>query len=193
MKKFATLALIAALATTASAASITWGFGGQVYVAEGKDSTGVLASTYTGDMPWSLALVYVGQEKTSFSIDALTESSVVDTLAYAVTTSGKQSAIGKWSPATKITTTTAYADKASFAVVLYNTTDKTFDYIYGGSTAAGSAFTSATTVTDMSQQGSAAFYGTGSGTTTGVVVVPEPSVALLGLLGLGMLLKRRRA
>lgn len=196
MKKLATLAVLAALATTASAASITWGFGGQVYVTESKTDAAVLSTSFTGAMPWALALVYVGQEQDSFSIDSLTSASVVDTLDYAVTTTGKGSSIGKWNPATKTTATTAYADKASFAVVLFDSVSGSFDYIYSGTTSVGSAVTETTTISDMSQQGSGALFGTGGdGTSAGIVVaaVPEPSVALLGLLGIGMLLKRRRA
>ena len=195
MKKIATLAVLAALVTTASAASITWGFGGQVYVTESKDSTAVLASTYSGDMPWMLALIYVGQNTTSFSLDSITTDSVVDTLSYAVTTSGKGSSVGKWNPASKTTATTAFENGASFAVVLYDGTSA-FDYIYSGTTAVGSAVTEATTISDMSQQGSGALFGTGGdGTSSGVVVaaVPEPGVAAMALLGIGMMIRRRRA
>ena len=191
MKKFATLAVLAALVGSAHAAAITWGFGGTVYVAESMDKTAVKADAFTGTMPWSLALVYVGQSADSFSTDDLTSSSVLDTMTYAVSTSSKSA--GKWSPSTKTFSTTDYADNASFAVVLYDATAGSFDYVYTGTTTAGAAVTSTTTIADMSARGSGSVFGAGSSTANGVVVVPEPSVALMGLLGIGMLLKRRRA
>jgi len=192
MKKLATLAVLAALVGSAHAAAITWGFGGVVYVTEKMTETAVKADGYTGTaVPWQLALVYVGQEQDSFSIDDLTSTSVLDTMNYAISTSSKSA--GKWSPSTKTFSTTDYADKASFAVVLYDSTKTAFSYIYSGTSTAGDAVTSATTVADMSARGSGMVYGAGSDTASGVVVVPEPSVALLGLLGIGMLLKRRRA
>ena len=191
MKKLATLAVLAALAGSAHAAAITWGFGGTVYVAKSVTETAVQGDTFTGTVPWALALVYVGQNQSSFNIDDLTSTSVLDTMDFAVSTSGKSA--GKWSPSSKAFSTTAYADNASFAVVLYDAAKSSFEYIYSGTTSAGSAVTTTTTVADMSARGSATIYGTGGSGTSGVVAVPEPSVALMGLLGIGMLLKRRRA
>lgn len=198
MKKLTILAAFAALAMSASAASITWGFGGQVYVSE-DGSAATLSTSSTADMTgWCLALVYVGQNKDTFNIADVSTSSIVNdentssaaTLAYKVATTGKNA--GKWDPTTITSTTTAYADGASFAVVWYDGASN-FDYIYSGTTSVGSAVTSATSVSDMSARGSASIYGTGGSGTAGVVAVPEPSVALMGLLGIGMLLKRRRA
>ena len=187
------MAAFAALVGSASAAAITWGFGGQVYIAE-KGKTPVLSTTYSGNVDWQLALVYVGQNQSSFDIGDLTADSVVDTMDYAVSTATKTA--NKWNPATTKTTTTAYADGASFAVVLFeNAQDSVkFDYVYAFSNGAvGEAVTSATSVSDMSARGTAMLYGAGNSTTAGVVVVPEPGTAALALLGVGMLLKRRRS
>lgn len=190
MKKLATLAVLAMLAGSASAASITWGFGGQVYVSK-DGSSAVLGTSFTDTVPWSLALVYVGQGKNTFDIGSLTEASVVDSVTYGISTSGKTA--GKWNPANKTKDTTAYADGASFAVVLFDTAAKTFDYIYAGTTSVGNAVKSTTTISDMSARGSGTVWGAGSASGTGVVVVPEPSTAVLALAGLALLLKRRKA
>ena len=191
MKKFAILALLAMFAGSASAASITWGFGGQVYVSK-DGSSAVLGTSFTDAVPWSLALVYVGQNQDSFDIDDLTTGSVVDTMDYGVSSSGKTA--GKWNPAQQRISTTAYADGASFAVVLYDAVKSSFSYIYTGTTSVGSAVTETTTISDMSARGSGALYGTGgTGSSAGVVVVPEPSTAVLALAGLALLLKRRKA
>ena len=194
MKKFATLAVLAAFAVGASAATIQWGFGSNVYISE-NGSTAVKAETYSGTVPWKLALIYVGQNQSTFDLSVMTDSNtandytVLKTLDYAVGTSGKSA--GKWSPSLDTIYSTAYANGASFAVVAYDGTK--FDYVYSGSTTVGSAFTAAFTVTDMSQQGSATIYATGSSSTTGILQVPEPGVACMALLGIGMMIKRRRA
>ena len=200
MKKFATLAVLAALATAASAATITWGFGGVVYISE-DGATAVRANTYEGSVPWSLALIYVGQNQDSFDLGVMTDDNdandytILDTRDYAVSTTGKAAGLGKWSPTEGNSYVTAYDNGASFAVVLYNESTGAFDYVYSGSTSVGSAFTTAYSVTDMSGQGSATIYATGSGSTTGVVnvSVPEPGIACMALIGLGMMIKRRRA
>ena len=192
MKKFAIMAAFAALVGSASAAAISWGFGGQVYIADGD--TPVLSTSYTDDVDWKLALVYVGQNADSFSIDKLTSDSVLDTMDYGIQATGKNA--GKWNPATKTTSTTAYEDGASFAIVLFN--EGAFDYVYAlTSGAVGSAVTSATKVADMSDRGSATLYAVGgTGAANGVVkvsAVPEPGTAALALLGVGLLFKRRKA
>ena len=136
----------------------------------------------------------MGQNKSTFDIDDLTSASVVATADYAVYPTTNTKNANKWNPATTKTTTTAYDDGASFAVVLYNAGD--FDYVYALSNgAAGAAVTSAITVSDMSARGSGMVYGAGSSTANGVVKVsvPEPGIACMALLGIGMMIKRRKA
>ena len=205
MKKIATFAVIASVVASASAASINWGLGGNTYVTD-DGSSAVLAANYTGDTPAGyLALVYVGQNVSSLTDDILSgisDDDVVASAAYAMGTGRNTSA---WqiptSPAT--VSDNDYSVGASFAVLYYNGSE--FDYIYSvSSDSVGSAFTgNIVTLTDLSANAQAvSIYGTRAGgsavvgaiqTASTPPVIPEPSVALMGLLGLGMMLKRRRA
>ncbi len=194
MKKTLLVAALVALAAQAHAASILWGFGGKVYVSEDM-TTAVAGSSYTKDVSGYLALVYIGQNVDALSdtvLSGLTSASQVDKLDYAISTSTKTA--GKWNPASKTTTISSddYSSGASFAVLFYN--GSKYDYIYAGTTAVGEAVKSTVTLTDLAENAqSVSHYGAGSSSTDGIIAVPEPSVALLGLLGIGMLLKRRRA
>ena len=206
MKQLLTIAAFAALTSIASAASITWGFGGKVYVTEdGKTAT--LGTSYTGSVPYSLALVYVGQNQNSYDINSLSVDDIVgDTLSYAVATSGKNS--GKWSPTTKTTNTTAYDDNASFTVLLWDAQEKKFSNVYAYDATkdeVGAAISSIVTVADMSQQGSAQLFATSTSSSSVIGAmsitstepitpeVPEPATGALALAGVALLFKRRRA
>ena len=191
MKKLI-LVVLSAIAVQAQAATINWGLGADVYLMKGSDfSTAKVAyeSDLTVDSGAYLALVYVGSGADTFDIGSVTAASVVAQASYAIDTDN--STYCDWDPAITKTTISAsdYADGSSFAVVWF--TGKSFDYIY--SIDDGSALNQATTVADIARGNvtlEPAATTTGWG---GVVSVPEPSVALMGLLGLGMLLKRRRA
>ena len=195
MKKLATLAVLAALATSAQAASIMWGFGGKIYLNKGTDT--VLATDDSAPELAAgsyLALVYLGQNVTSYNLSDITDADVVDSLNYSVVTSGKAAAIGKWNPNTSTYADASMASGASFTVLFYN--GSSFDYVYALSGSdKGAAYDSniVTVTSDNMEIANSSIYGTGSATGNGVVAVPEPSVALMGLLGIGMLLKRRRA
>lgn len=205
MKKLALIAALAALATSSHAASIAWGFGGKVYLNKGSDtvlSTDASAPTVAAGS--YLALVYLGQNVTSYDLSTLTSdiadttkaAKVVDTLNYAVVTTGKNSAKGYWSPNTSTYDDLSMASGASFTVLFYNAEKSAFDYVYAYSGGAkGSAYDSNILTVTSSDMAIAdgTIYATANSANAGVVAVPEPSVALMGLLGIGMLLKRRRA
>ena len=200
MKKLATLAVLAALATSAQAASIMWGFGGKVYL---NDGTSTILSTESSAPAVAagsyLALVYLGQNVTSYSLSDITTDMAVDKLNYGITTTGKASAVGKWSPNTSTYDDTSMASGASFTVLFYNGATSAFDYVYAlsGSDKGGAFDSNILTVSnDNMAIANASIYATGgTGSTAGVAVVavPEPSTAALALAGLALLLKRRKA
>jgi hypothetical protein len=204
MKKLATLAVLAALATSAQAASITWGFGGKVYLNKG-DATVLATDTLAPAVANGsyLALVYLGQNVSSYDLATLTSdiadttkaAKVVDTLDYGITTTGKSSAIGKWNPNTSTYADANMASGASFAILFYNAEKSAFDYVYAYSNGKGDAYDSnilKVSGDNMTIASAQHFATGGTGGNAGVIAVPEPSVALMGLLGLGMLLKRRK-
>ena len=202
MKKLITIAAFAAFAVGSQAATITWGLGGEVLLVDSK-SPDFLADAVSAEDASAptigagsyLALVYVGQDQNSFDIGSITADSIVvdkngslATVALATDGTGYQD---PYDTAT-ITAPSAYSANSSFGIVWFNGTS--FDYIYNGDD--GSAITDTVTVQDMGDRGSGFLYSANStqGYQTIVAVsVPEPGIACMALLGLGMLIKRRRA
>lgn len=207
MKKLATFAVLAALATTAQAASVLWGFGGKVYLNKGDDT--VLATATTAPEVASgsyLALVYLGQNVTSYDLTTLSSdiadttkaAKVVDSMNYGIVTTGKSSAIGKWNPNTSTYKDNSMVSGASFTVLFYNAASSSFDYVYAlsGSDKGAAYDSNILTITsaDMVTADGTIYAGsTTSASVNGVISVPEPSTAMLALAGLALLIKRRRA
>ena len=195
MKKLLAFAAVVAIAVQAQAATISWGLGADVYLMKaGEDYTSaVLADDANAPEVAAgsyLALVYLGQGVDSFNISDITADSVVDTSAYAIDTS-----MGgvDYDPFVKdtIVAATKYADGASFGVVWFDGGSSKFDYIY--SIDDGSAFNEGTTIADMTRGSANISPAESTQGWGGVIAVPEPATAALALLGLGMLLKRRKA
>ena len=197
MKRLAsTFVIIAAFAASASAASIAWGFGKQVYLNSGLDSNATLAteSSLTAPSGSYLALVYLGQNVDSYVLGDITEADVVDSIDYGVATSGKN--IGKWNPTGKTYDDLSMESGASFTVLFYN--GSSFDYVYAldGETK-GTAYDSNILTVSAAQMeiASGNIYATTGSTISGVVTVPaipEPATAALALAGVAMLFRRRK-
>lgn len=191
MKKTIFLAL-ALCATQSFAATITWGFGADVYLMKQGEtySDAVLASKYTGTIPAGayLALVYVGQGTDSLEIDSISSSSEVDKMAYDV--EGGEGYCD-WKPFSQDITVGAstYADGASFSVVWFN--GSSYDYVY--SMDDGAAIKDTYTISDMTRGSAQINFASETTSYAGVIAVPEPSTAALALAGLALLLKRRKA
>lgn len=195
MKKFLLFAM-AAIAVQSQAATIGWGLGADIYLIKGGQdyTTAQIAydSTLTVDPSAYLALVYIGQNQDSFNIADITDASVVESAPYALDTDGSTYAdYDPYSTYTNVGSPT-FSDGASFAVVWFN--GKNFDYVY--SIDDGQALNSGDAVVTINDivRGSGDIFP--ASTTAGygaVIAVPEPSVALMGLLGIALLLKRRKA
>ena len=192
-----TLAAFAAVAASAQAATITWGLGADIYLMEKDADIGTAKVAYesslTPETGSYLALVYVGQGKDSFSIGDITSASVVASASYALDTDG--SSYADYDPFSTITTVpaTSYADGASFGVVWYDAAAGAFDYIY--SIDDGSALNQTVTFADMTRGSDGIMPADTTNGYGGVltVQVPEPGIACMALLGIGMMIKRRRA
>ena len=206
MKRLATFAILVALATSAHAASIMWGFGDKVYIYDGATGTAILASDASAPAVNAhsyLALVYLGQNVDSYDLVGLSKdiadsqkvASVVDTIDYGIVKTGKNNAIGKWNPNTHTYNSADMVSGASFTILFFNADSSKFEYVYAlDGTTKGNAYDSniLTVTSDNMTIANASIYATGGvGDKPGVV--PEPSVAILGLLGLGMLIRRRKA
>ena len=191
-----TLVAFVAAVASAQAAAITWGLGADIYLLEeGKDFSTAKVAYETTLVPESgsyLALVYVGQNQDSFDIANITSASVVDTLAYGLDTDG--STYADWDPYQKTSTAPAstYADGASFGVVWFDAGSSQFRYIQAIDD--GANLNQTVTFADMTR-GSDSIMPASNTNYGGVltVSVPEPGIACMALLGIGMMLKRRRA
>lgn len=194
MKKFLLVAL-AATALQTQAATITWGLGGDVYLMKAGETytSAVLANNENAPEVAAgsyLALVYVGQGVDSFDISEITDSSVVEAADFSY--DDTYPPFVDYDPPMIDTITTSYSDGASFGIVWFN--GSVFDYVYDVED--GAALNQTVTFNDMSDRGGGGIYSmdfSQNGGTGGILAVPEPSVALMGLLGIGMLIKRRRA
>ena len=198
MKKLLAFAAAVAFVGSASAASLSWGWGsGSLFVANEGDSSGVAAASFAGDTKGvSLVLVYLGSSS-SFTAADITADKVVDSIAYGFSGDSEESF---WNPRTKtfaVTETGGYSAGDYFGIALkvgdeYKLALDISDWdngTLGGTLAPTKAVSSLAANAPLTQL-----------TLTGVssdmaaaVVVPEPATAALALLGLGMLVKRRKA
>ena len=199
MKKLAILAVMS-IAMSAHAVSIQWTAGGKLYGVDADGNAtlayanGAMSDSFTANDP-AFVLVYLGENATAVTASDVTSSMVVQTVEVA-----------------DIIVTTGPAAKQGTAAVAqaYSSTDTvgaTYQVFFSYNGEIRDIYTDAemTSVakytTSVSKDGAGAFSapklfatgGTGTANVYTSTAVPEPSVALMGLLGLGMLLKRRKA
>ena len=195
MKKLAFIALLCA-AVASHGATIQWAVGAKLY---GVDSEGTSTLAYTEANGWnedfknaSFVLVYLGVNADATTADNVSSSMIVTSasLTDLVVTSGKAAQIGN---ASKLQAWDVNDVVGATYQVFFSLDGKISD-IYASDSLSSPAKNVAVVSKDAAGAYSAnTLYAAGSGSSAAYVSVPEPSVALMGLLGLGMLLKRRKA
>ena len=198
MKKYIALAAFAATIGSASAASLSWGWGsGSLFVAKDGETAGVAAASFAGDTSnVSLVLVYLGSSS-SFTAADVTNDKVVDSIAYGYSGDDEESF---WEPRSKTFTVDASGgysagDYFGVAVKVGDTFKLAMDISDWDNGTIGDALAPVKAVSSLAANAPVTML-TVSGASSdsaAAVVVPEPGTAALALLGVGMLLKRRRA
>jgi len=192
MKKILAIFVAAAVAGSASAASIDWTISNGA--ATLKDSTGAkMTGTAYLILESSLSSI---ESSLSGSISGFTSAMSTYALTSTEISAGKASPVsGTATHASLEAGTTKY----KFAFLIF---DSAHNQYYVSSSSEQYAYDATSDDPSLAVPTSISFDRTLTGATTGTnpstqtfkpAIIPEPSVALMGLLGLGMLLKRRRA
>ena len=191
-KTILTFALVAVASATCHAASIKWAIGGAIDANAGIDtSVGSFVLAYIGTTSG------IGVDAATFNTEMAkgTESS------YSIADTGDWSdfyAANRGTYATTKTTTVNDVANATYQIFYVNNgvyslvNDPTISTIAISIDPTTGGATTAAYIDGTATGGSSAFAA-GTSARAAIASVPEPSVALLGLLGLGMLLKRRKA
>lgn len=204
MKKLATLAVIGLCAASAQAASIAWTGGSFL---NGVDGEGNSSQAYTVSGGWSDAfkspneaafvLVYLGVNASATTADKVTSDMIKQTVGMADITNTSTST----SKAGKINKQQVYnADNVAGATyqVFFSYGGELRDIYTDSSLSTAAAVTAKITQDPDTLLFSASpnpLYATGSSSTAAYVSttpIPEPGTAAMALLGLGLLIRRRR-
>jgi len=192
MKKILTLALALGFAGMASAATMQWAANSVAFDGTKFNKTTGAGSVLTG------YLIALDQFSTSYTVDDTFDATKIGALVD--TNSSGTSAMGKLNKAWTIDTDN-YANGDTFAVLLKYTgasDGKTYWNLSSGLvTLEGFSVDPPTNASNTTASFS---YGKGTdGTLTAgggwvaAAAVPEPGIACMALLGIGMMIKRRRA
>ncbi len=201
MKKLA-FAIAAVFAVGAvHSATLQWGLAEDslLYV----DDSGALkmATDYTGDTAgWEYRLIYLGANDTLSINNGRVNGTAVDSFAYGVYDDNGDAYADPYTQQFSTTGTATDLDGnavtivagGNFGIAFFDGT--AYDYVYttDGSTR-GSAVTSTTSLGNLGATANPVFWDSTAGSNIAVVAVPEPGIACMALLGIGMMIKRRRA
>jgi len=191
MKKILAFFVVAAVAGSASAASIDWTISNGA--ATLKDSTGAkMTGTAYLILESSISSI---ESSLSGSISGFTSAMSTYALTSTEISAGKASPVSGTATHKSLTAGQNY----DFAFLIFDSAHNSY---YVSSTVSEKAYDPTSTDESLAVVRSVSFDRAATGATTGTnpstqtfkpAIIPEPSVALMGLLGLGMLLKRRRA
>lgn len=204
MKRIAIMLTVLALASSSKAASLEWGFtmDSMLYVSE-DGASATLANSYEGDTTgWKFCLVYLGTSST-LDVGNVTDAVVVDSFGYGVYDDGDAAYPDPYVQTFATTGSATALDGSTvtitagdyFGVVFYNGSEYSNIFSVSGDSV-GEAFTETSALPSLGATANTVYHYVGNGANiavSAVSAVPEPSVALMGLLGIGMLIKRRRA
>ena len=203
MKKLLVLAAFAATLVSASGATLNWGWGsGSLFLAEEGDTAGVAAASFTGDTSnLSLALVYLGQNVSSYTAADVTADKVVSTMSYGFSGDSEESF---WNPQTTtfyVNESDGYSAGASFGVAVKNGDAFALPYDISNWDAGtlGGTLAPVVTMSDLSANAglkNLLVTAISSDYAAAAVVptsVPEPATGALALAGIALLFKRRKA
>lgn len=192
MKKLLGIALIAMLATSSQAASISWGSNGTTarFLQDVGGGTGAANRLAKESL---ICLIYLGTG-TSVTFDNTLDSYSESTIKNAISggtvyTTGALTGSGSYTKTFGGEEWTTDKLNGNYAILYFDATS--WDDIKAGTKyGITTDVTSVSLAAENDQTGKATLKNNVGLTGT---IVPEPSVALMGLLGIGMLIRRRKA
>jgi len=186
MKKLLTMILAAGLCGIASAASVNWSVAGQSFTT--SDGSNTRAKDY-------LVLVFLDSDKSAVTTalssgDASAVSAALATYTsaegFSATTKATGAASGSFTSSESVGTTLTLWSVAFDGKTVADSTS----YLLSSTSVLSDVYEAPATPTNKGAFSAASYSGS---SWTKMEAVPEPSVALMGLLGIGMLIRRRKA